>query len=123
MEVVFSFFSFPIRVRDLFRTNRQLARDPGQATSRESLGLLQGGVDHANGQVVLQVQHLLLPPEAALMPGHPLALMPDLRLRGIHLDLYFHAHRHRRPVEVRQHLHAAAVIDHRILQQTFINIE
>jgi hypothetical protein len=44
-----------VEVCGLLRANRQLGGDAGQATTRESLDLLQGRVDLANGAVRARV--------------------------------------------------------------------
>jgi hypothetical protein len=59
-------------------------------------------------QVVLQIQNLLLSIEATFVPGYALSLMPYLYVRGIHLDLHFHADRKWNRVEIGQHSYAAA---------------
>ena len=46
--------------------------------------------------MLLQVQHLLLLPEATFMPRHAGSLIPDLHMRRVHLRLDLAANRRRR---------------------------
>src|SRR5271155_550634 len=59
-------------------------------------------------KVMLQVEHLLLPPEATLVAREQAAVLPQLNVGGIHLGLHHTAHRRRHRVEVGQHLDAGA---------------
>src|SRR5579885_3546642 len=52
---------------------------------------------------MFQIEHLLLPAEAAFVAGHALALVPELHLGSAHPGLDHASSRHRNRVEVRQH--------------------
>src|SRR5208283_5062545 len=60
---------------------------------------------------MFQVQHLLVTPERALMPGHTFAPVPDLYVSGVDLGLHLYSNRQWRRVEVCQHLHRPLCVD------------
>ena len=64
-------------------------------------------------EIVLQIEHLLIATETALVPRHALPLLPDLDIGRQQFRLRTRARLQRRRVEVRAHLHAALAIHRR----------
>src|SRR6266853_2784493 len=64
-------------------------------------------------EIVLQIEHLLIATETALVPRHALQFLPDLDIRRQQFRLRTRARFQRRRVEVGAHLHAALTVHRR----------
>src|ERR1017187_8219589 len=64
-------------------------------------------------EIVLQIEHLLIAPETALVPRHALPFLPDLDISRQQFRLWARPRLQRRRITVGAHLHAALAVHRR----------